>query len=212
MAQDLPALVTAAEDLQQETALEKVIVFGARTSLEKPMGWLRQQWETLTNSILIDLVDFLLARQGRVLDRRFWCSLPLDLQSGYRLYSREAARAAAVSLSRLPEDPRIYTFACEMVPFLDLALQGAVIGQIRRQTLVEQPVSSFESKPLADCYSGLLNYLIEEHSIPQAIVASILDNHLFNQSLYFSPLRNEILKFRHLLIPGASEFRMPRFV
>ncbi len=212
MPQDLPALATAAVDLQQDTSAEKLMVFGARTSLEKPMGWVRQQWETWTNSILADLVEFLLAQQERILDRRYWGSLPLDLQSGYRLYSREAAREAVVSLSRLPEDPRIYTFACEMAPFVDLALQGALIGQIRRHTMVEQPVSSFESKPLAECYSALLNYVFEQHSIPAPIVVCVLDNHLFDTSLYFSPLRDEVLKFRQLVLQDAPAPQLPRFL
>ena len=212
MPQDLPALAKAAVDLQEDTEAEQLMVFGARTSLEKPMGWVREQWERWTNSILIDLVEFLLAQQQLILDRRYWGGLPLDLQSGYRLYNREAARQAVLSLSNLPADPRVYTFACEMTPFVDLALQGAVIGQIRRHTMVEQPVSSFESKPLAECYAGLLGHVVEQHSIPAPILTCVLDNHLFDTSLYFSLLRDEVLKFRRLVLPAAPEPKLPRFL
>ena len=90
-AEDIPRLVNMGADIKEQTGEELVSVIGARPSLEKPMGWVREQWELLTNKVLLDLVNFSLAQKGAVVDERFWGSQSPDLQSGYRLYSREAA-------------------------------------------------------------------------------------------------------------------------
>ena len=58
--EDIPRMVSLAEDVRLQTGREVVTVMGVRPSLEKPMSWARQEWELLTNLILLELSSFLL--------------------------------------------------------------------------------------------------------------------------------------------------------
>ncbi len=201
--EDLPRLVTLALQIGADTGSDKISVFGARPSLIKPMGWIREQWERLVNSVIVDLVDYLLARQERVLDRRYWNGYPLDLQAGYRVYSRAAARIAAQSLSDLPEDPEVYLLACETLPFPALSLQAGVVGQAQVMTRVEQPVSSYSHLSFARCYGALLDFLGKRWQVRSETLVALFDNHLLNTPAWFSASRSEFLECRSRLAPQA---------
>lgn len=198
--EDLPRLVSLAAYIEQATTSPLVVAMGARPSLEKPMGWLRDQWERLTNAVLVDLLDYVLAREGRVLDRRFWSGSPTpDIQSGFRVYSRPAAERVRDVLASLPEDPNVWTFACEFVPFADLIAAGGVTGEVRRFTLVEQPVSSYRSVDLGRVYARLLQHLATTYEVPASVVRQFFDNRLVGTSLFFTDSRKELLEARRLI-------------
>jgi hypothetical protein len=201
--EDLSRLVSLAAHVERVAGNSKVAVMGARPSLEKPMGWVRDQWEQVTNAVLVDLVQYVLARTGRVLDRRFWNGWKPDIQSGYRVYSREAAELVRDVLAGLPEDPDILTFACEFIPFADLAVGAGVTAQAQRFTLVEQPVSSYGDVNFGRVYGRLLAFAGDRYGVPNTIVRSFLDNRLVETSLFFSDLRRELLKARGLIDPDA---------
>ena len=207
--EDLPALVRLAQDLEGD---RPVSVFGARPSLMKPMGWLREEWEKLTNALLIDCAVYLAARQEMVVDRRFWNGYSLDLQAGYRLYDRRAARIAISALSDLPDDPKAFVFACEPLPFLELVLEGGRVGQIRCTTRVDQPFSNYADFSLAQHYGGLLKYVGQRYRIPNAVLRTLFDNHLVDSPLYLSEHRDEVLKCRQTLDGEAPLLSGPRFV
>lgn len=211
-AEDLVRMVNLAEHMRADTGRDLISIFGVRASLKKPMGWRRQEWEHLTNAIFQDLAEFLLARQGKVLDRRYWNGYPLDAQSGYRLYTRLAARRAIHCLAAVPQQPQLQTFACEILPFLDLAVEGALFGQVQRLALVEQPVSSYRRVSLSTVYGALLAYAGDCYQIPAATLLQMVDNHVVESSLYFSPERAEVLEFRRHLAADASPPLHPRFV
>ncbi len=210
--EDLPRLVSMAREISRLAAQRRIMVMGARPSLAKPMGWLREEWEQLTNRVLLDLLDFLLAREGRVIDRRFWGGIEPDIQSGYRVYSREAARAAVESLAAMPEDPAVWTFACEFLPFADLALGGATFGQVQRMTLVEQPVTSYGRVDLARAYGSLLAFVAARNGVPPATLLRLFDNHVPGTALYFSDGRSQVERARSILDPGAGEMVQGRFL
>lgn len=210
--EDLPRMVSVAEPPEDGVEEPVVSVFGVRPSLAKPMNWLRQEWEVLTNSVVVDLVAFLLARDGRLLDRRYWNGYALDLQSGYRVYSRAAARLALESLQALPDERDIYTMACEIMPFLELSLHGGIVAQVQRGTWVEQPVSSYATLPFSRYYGKLLGFMADRYGLSRRLLRGILDNHLVNSPAYFSAHRQELLECREYLDPVAETLRMPRFL
>jgi len=210
--EDIPRMVSLAEYVTKQTGNKLVTVMGARPSLEKPMGWLREEWEILTNRVLVDLVSFALARGGGVIDRRFWNGYGPDIQSGYRVYSRAAAEQTVRCLSDLPERREIFTLACETLPFTDLLIDGGVYAQVQRLTLVEQPVSSHDQVNFADNYGHLISFLGERYHIPSETRLRIADNHLVSSSLYFADFRDQLLLFRDLIAPGAPPLELPGFV
>lgn len=210
--EDIPRMVSLAEDIREETGHEVVTVMGARPSLEKPMGWLRQEWECFTNKILVDLVSFNLARSNMVIDRRYWNGYPPDIQSGYRVYSRPAAELTVKCLNSLPEARNVSMLACESVPFAELLIRGGIFAQVQRLTLVEQPVSSYSQVNFGENYGHLICYIGERYGIPREILLRIVDNALVSLSMYFTEFRDQLLLFRSLIAPEAPPPVLPRFV
>jgi hypothetical protein len=210
--EDIPRMVSLAAEVQEQTGEEVVAVMGARSSLEKPMGWLRQEWELLTNRILVDLASHVIARSGQLIDRRFWNGFAPDIQSGYRVYSRAAAGRTVECLSSLPEKREVLMLACESVPFTDLLIQGGVFAQVRRLTLVEQPVSSYSRLDFGKNYGHLISFLGKRYDIPEQILLRIVDNELVSRSIYFTDYRDQLLLFRNLVAPGAASPQLPGFV
>ncbi len=206
--EDLPRLVCGAQALADAVGDAPLAVFGARPSLARPMNWEREEWELLTNGVIVDLVAYLLARKGEILDRRFWNGYPLDLQSGYRLYDRSAARLAVESLQRLPDEREIYFLACETLPFIELSLEGGVVGQVQRSTLVEQPVSSYAEAPLHLYYGELLAHLAKSYESSDQLLR-IFDNQLVTRPAFFSRLREKMLDCRNRVQPDAPPVRYP---
>lgn len=202
--EDLPRLVNMAVSVSEKTGNTRVGVMGARLSLEKPMGWLREEWEILTNRVLLDLIRFKLAQTGRLIDERFWSGTDADIQSGYRVYSREAARLTVDALENLPEDRTLWTFSCEFVPFAELLLAGGVFGQVQRLTLVEQPVSSYSGVDFAHVYGRLLRFLADRMRVDSGIILSIFDNHAFDASILFADWKEDVLRCRRLLDDRAK--------
>ncbi len=197
--EDLGRMVHLAEEMRKAVPGRAISVFGSRPSLERPMEWVRKEWEILTNGIFESVTEFLLAGAGRVLDRRYWNGYPLDLQSGYRLYDRTGAELAVRSMERLPDERTTYLMACEVVPFLEISLENGFVGQVQRMTCVEQPVSSFKNIDFAASYGQLLAFLRDLYKIDSALLLRVFDNHMLGSEMFFSSARPEILKCRDLL-------------
>ena len=210
--EDIPRMVTLAEGVRGQTGQEAVVVMGARPSLEKPMGWLRQEWELFTNRVLVDLVSYVMAQRNMVIDRRFWNGNAPDLQSGYRVYSRVAAEQAVECLAALPEKREVLTLACEAIPFVELLLTGSVYAQVQRLTLVEQPVSSYSKVNFGENYGHLISFLGSRYGIPGEILLRIVDNEMVGRSMYFTDFRDQLLLFRRLIAPNATSLELPGFL
>ncbi len=209
--EDIPRLASRLVEVQ-EAAGSPAAVMGARISLAKPMGWVREQWELLTNGILLDMVSFRLAQRGRVMDRRFWAGLPADIQSGYRAYDRQAAALCAACLHDLPDDRDLLTFSCEFVPFVEILVQGGCFGQVLRSTLVEQPVTSYGDVQFEVTYARLLGYLAQRYGIAPEVLAAMAENHVADSDLLYSDLRGRLDRFLSLLGVEPDGFRTTGFV
>lgn len=210
--EDIPRMVGLADSIMHQTGNALVVVMGGRASLEKPMGWVREEWERYTNHVLVNLIEFGLARMDRIFDRRFLNGQLPDIQSGYRVYSRAAAERAVHSLEQVPERKEVQTFACEFMPFADLAIDGAVFGQIQRQTLVEQPVSSYQEVDFAGVYGSLLAHMAEQMGVKRPRLLEMMDSHLPDCSLFFTDLRNELVRCRRIVDPDAPAPILPPFL
>ena len=201
--EDLPRMASLAEQMSGEAGGDQIAVFGARPSWMKPMGWIREEWERLVNLVSVDLTTFLLARQNRTLDRRFWNGYPLDLQAGYRLYNRSAAQTAVECLAETPDDPNVYLMACEILPFPEISLHGGKIGQVQVSTRIGQPVSSYAGLPFGRLYGSLLAWLARRHNVDPDLAVAIFDNHLLDAPAYHSSARPQLLECRAVLNPQA---------
>lgn len=210
--EDIPRLASAADELAEKSNSELVSIIGSRPSLEKPMGWVREEWEILTNRVLVDLLKFLMAKQGKIIDQRFWVGDVPDIQSGYRLYNRAAAELAVECLNRLPEDRTILSLACEFVTFAEIVAADGIFGQVQRLTLVEQPVSSFSNLDFANDYGSLLVFLADYFQTERKTLLKIFDNHLPCSSLFFSDQKQNLLRCRRFFQETDSLPELPSFL
>jgi len=197
--EDLPRLINFLLHCRNLTGNENICVMGSRASLAKPMGWVRQEWENLTNDFITGLLSLKLAVEGRVLDQRFWNGSPPDIQSGYRVYSREAARLAVQGLKKLPEKREILKFACEFEPFIDLSLAGGLFCQVNRLTLVEQPVSSYQGTDYSLAYGSYLGHATSRLGVEFDKSLLLFDNAISRSPLFYTDYREEVLKCRSFL-------------
>ncbi|HSR68155.1 MAG TPA: hypothetical protein VLU25_09445 [Acidobacteriota bacterium] len=207
---DLPRFLRLAREMEERGPL--FAIFGARSSYAKSMGWVRQEWENLTNALFLDFLLYLTAQRSQVVDRLYWTRDPLDLQSGYRLYSRQAAQVAARGLEALPDDPLVYSFANELLPVLDLTLQGGRAGQVPSTTRAGQAFSSYASLDPVSHYASFFAYLGRRHDLPADVLCRLLDSRLGESELFWSDHRQQVLRFRRLLCPDADPFSPPRHV
>lgn len=202
--EDIPRLVHFLIYAGKLTGNPRICVMGSRSSLAKPMGWVRQEWERLTNDSLLALLNLYLGGKGMVLDQRFWNGSDPDIQSGFRVYSRQAADCAVKSLSALPEDRAVLNFACEFEPFLDISLESGVFCQVNRLTLVEQPVSSYRDVDYANDYGSYLKHAATRLGVDSRTLLRVFDNAVSRSDLAFTDFRKDLLKCRSVL-GGGSE-------
>lgn len=210
--EDIPRLASRLLEIRKAVGDRPAAVMGARISLEKPMGWVREQWELLTNRILVEMTAYRLAQLGTVLDRRYWAGLPPDIQSGYRAYCRRAAELTVRCLDEVPEQRDILTFSCEFVPFTEILVADGCFGQVLRSTLVEQPVTSYGSVDYAVTYGRLLRFMADRYGVPARILARIAENYLGEISLLYCDQRSELGRFAVEVGVNPSRFRNAGFV
>lgn len=209
--EDMPRMVDFLAHASKASGNRSVCIMGSRASLEKPMGWVRQEWERLTNDILTGMISLKMGESGRVMDQRFWNGCPPDIQSGYRVYSREAAATAVSGLLNLPEERAILNFACEFEPFVDITLNGGFFCQVNRLTLVEQPVSSYRNADFALDYGSYLKHAGSKMKLHPEGVLQLADNALSRSPLFYTDHRHELLQFREILAGsnGPGFFQAP---
>jgi hypothetical protein len=177
---DLPQLFRLVETVR-ERAGERVFVVGGRSTLARSLGFARSELEQLLNRLTIDAVNAAAAGRGSVVDLRFsarYGRAP-DFQSGYKLYSRPAARvvvdAIAGSHARRPE-LRVPWWGVEFVPTVELLLAGFAPAQVHRLTWDGQPQTTFDDDDLAYAYSRQVSWLFERLELPAEVAMPLLDN------------------------------------
>lgn len=196
-ASDLPALVRAAELLRQQTGSTATLVIGARRSRERPMGWLRGQLEQLLDQITVDALQYVLARCGRTMNLSL-CALPgtIDINSGYKVYGRELARALFVNgephfAAIAPDD--YWHYGPETCPVVEAVLGGALLAEVPRITWDGQPTTSFGGFNPTRLYGCMLTWLFTRLEIPLVVGAQWFDNHAAHLALRLTAEGRQVL-------------------
>jgi hypothetical protein len=206
---DLVNLMRLALALRADEDTESIIVVGRRNHPHRALGWIRGEFETLLNRVLVDAVRFALARRQQVLNTRYYSltgDCP-DLHSGYKVYSRRVCE-------RMVEQPwerppwvgsEIYRYGVEAVPFVEGVMAGAVVGEITR--LTREPEFSGHgafSQPESNGSVLLWTFLRLGIAAPQA--ATVIDNHLPRLSLWTDPAgRASLLELRRYVLGRLGE-------
>jgi hypothetical protein len=187
---DLVTLVRLAVALRNNEGTDRLIIVGRRNHPHRALGWIRGEFETLLNRVLIEAVRFALAQRQQVLNTRYFSlsgEYP-DLHSGYKIYSRKVCeRIVEHPWERFPwVGGEIYRYGVEAVPFVEGVMAGAIVGESTRLTH-EADFSGHDAfaRPETNGSVMLWTFLRLGIGAPQA--ATILDNHLPRLTLWTDP-------------------------
>ncbi|MFN3651810.1 MAG: hypothetical protein ACK47B_19720 [Armatimonadota bacterium] len=208
MLDDLPHLYRIGEQIAGECPGVPVAVIGSRASVHAPLGWVRGEYELLLNDAIVDAVAFALARDGSAWDARYLIQRAPDLQSGYKLYSRTAAELAVRALAEqapLHPELKLLRTGMELVPFVTLALQGAVFGEAGRKSYQDQPVSAYGSLDFPTFYGRKLEWVFRRCEVAPAAAAVMLDSAAARRPLLTHPDgRESFLTMRTRVLEALS--------
>ena len=176
--------------LRADEGTDRVIIVGRRNHLHRALGWIRGEFETLLNRVLIDAVRFALAQRQQVLNTRYFSlsgDYP-DLHSGYKIYSR---RVCELMVERPWERPpwvgtEIYRYGVEAVPFVEGVMAGAIVGELTRLTQ-EPDFSGHGAFARPETNGSVLLWTFLRLGISGSHAAAILDNHIARLVLWTDP-------------------------
>ena len=205
-ANELVNLVRTAQYFQNQTGGGEVLVVGERTTRHRPMGFLRGELEEMADRVLLDMLAYHAAINGQPLrleGTTTFSEYP-DFHSGFKLYTREAARATFLEAPQLcgaSEDAH-YRHGCESVMSVEPLLAGAVLALVRRSTFNEQPVSTFGLLDRERMVADKIIWPAKRLQIPLAFLDQWLRNHM--PRLLLNTLapqgHEELLKIRRLIL------------
>ena len=202
---DLPHLFRLGEQTTAEAGTDLVIVCGRRADLRRPLGLWRGEYERLVAQVVWQGLRLALAREGRGLREQYlnaYGRTP-DLQSGYKLYGRAAAQVAAEGLRREAAKHPQYNllgWGVEVVPALEVLLQGGVWAEVQRLAYETQPQSTFDQSARPREYGGKLAWAMRRLDLAPAVALSLLDSILPMSALYQEAAgRQELLRLRRFV-------------
>jgi hypothetical protein len=206
---DLPNLMRQAMLLRATEASDHLIIIGRRSDPHRALGFMRGEFETLLNRVLLEAVRFALAQQQRVLNTRYLSLTGRypDLHSGYKLYSRSICELIVRHPWERPPwvGDEIYRYGVEAVPFVEGVLAGAIAAEINR--LVQEPRFTGHgafARPETNGSVILWTFLRLGIRAPQA--AAILDNFIPRLTLWTDPPgREALLEFRRYILEALCK-------
>jgi len=181
-ANELLNFIRASEHVRALTGSERVLVLGRRQSRHHPLGFQRGELEALADQVLLDALHYDAARGVEPLDLRFTSPIDPcpDFHSGYKVFSRKAAEETfgpEPDTAGLPEDA-CYRHAVEAVLCVEALKTGALLVEINRSTIDEQPVSVFADFDRTRLVADKILWPCRRLDIPARYVARWIDNHL----------------------------------
>ncbi len=194
---DVPNLVRAAHHIAETEKTDRVLIIGRRIDRHRPLGFRRGQMEELCNRVLLDAMNYWLARKGRILNTQYYSpygDVP-DFKSGYKVYSRGIAKAA---FKRKPPflclDPRdFWRHGAEPFPIVEAVMAGGVIGEMNRTTFDVQPTTTFTESSAIDMHVKTLAWAFCRLRIPLPCAEQIFNNHVPRLLLASDPSGREQL-------------------
>jgi hypothetical protein len=209
MLNDMVNLMRMALALRADGDTDRVIVVGRRNHPHRALGWIRGEFETLLNRVLIDALRFALAQRQQVLNTRYFSlsgDYP-DLHSGYKVYSRKVCELMVErAWECLPwVGPEIYRYGVEAVPVVEGVMAGSLVGEITRLTR-EPDFSGHGAFARPETNGSVMLWTCLRLGIGTPQAASILDNHLSQLALWTSPQgRAALLELRQFLLRRLHE-------
>ncbi|MBI3325568.1 MAG: hypothetical protein HYZ81_02535 [Nitrospinae bacterium] len=201
---DLVHLLRLALHLQSAEQTDKLLIIGRRNHPNRTLGFVRGEYETLLNRVLVEAVCYTLAQQKTVLKTQYFpfSGDAPDLHSGYKLYSRSICELMVQRPWELSPwvGGEIYRYGVEAVPFVEGALAGAIVGEITRLTR-EARFTGHSGFAKPETNAGVMLWTFLRLGIGPQQGAAILDNHLSRLTLWTDPRgREDLLQLRRFVL------------
>ncbi|MGQ9631423.1 MAG: hypothetical protein ACUVXI_14095 [bacterium] len=207
---DLPHLFRIAKQIIGENTNELVGVIGRRADLHRPLGFVRGEYELILDRLILEGLKFRLAREGMVLDCRYFApysDLP-DFQSGYKVYSRASARLIVDAMSNRKDvfpDFDVMRYGCEIVPIVEIVLAGGILGEVGRIAYEAQPQTAYGGERRVEFYGRKAMWLLERLGIAPPLSKLLLDRAIVRSSLYKDAAgEKELMSFRDFVLRGEG--------
>jgi len=179
---DLPNLVRSACHISAQERTDRVLVIGRRIDRHRPLGFGRGQMEELCNRVLLDAMNYRLAKESRILNTQYYApygDVP-DFKSGYKLYSRGVAQLVFRRKPRLLclSAKDYWRHGAEPIPIVEAVLAGAVIGEMNRTTFDVQPTTTFTESSAMDMHVKTLAWAFCRLRVPLKCAEQMFNNHI----------------------------------
>lgn len=179
---DLPNLVRSAHHISVTEKTDRVLIVGRRIDRHRPLGFRRGEMEELCNRVMLDAMNYRLAKQRRIVNSQYYSpygDVP-DFKSGYKVYSRSVARRV---FKRKPpllclEANDYWRHGAEPIPIVEAVLNGAIIGEMNRTTFDVQPTTTFTESSAMDMHVKTLAWAFCRCRVPLKCAEQMFDNHI----------------------------------
>jgi hypothetical protein len=210
---ELMSFLRAAAQVKRLSGNDRVLVLGRRISRHRPLGFLRGELEELADRVLLDALHYDACRTAKPLELQFTTSLDEfpDFHSGYKLFSREAARDVLLTEPQMAgvSEEAYYRHAVEAVMVVEAVKRGAVLVEVNRSSFDEQVISTFGLLDRIELFKNKIVWPSKRLEVPAHFVAQWIDNHMPRLLLgSFAPEGpRELIELRRrvLLEMGMSE-------
>lgn len=160
---------------------DRVLVLGRRISRHHPMGYLRGELEELVDRVLLETLQYDAVKSGRPMDTTFWATLDEvpDFHSGYKLFDRDTAEA----VFGRDIDPAGCTDVCwsrhavEAVMVVEALCSHAVLVEVNRSTINDQPISAFGLLKREQLMADKMIWPARRLGVPAAFMDRWIRNH-----------------------------------
>ena len=215
---DLLNLFRISKQIERENEDVPSVVIGRRSELHRPLGFQRGEYELIINKLVLDGIKFKLAGRGVVLDTRYaavYADVP-DFQSGYKLYNLSAVKYIVAALSTREAssaDFDILRYGPEIAPIVEVALQGGIIGEVKRIGYDEQPVTTYGEGKRAYKFGCKAGWLFKRLGLSPSQAEAFMDNTV-SRCLLFKEAggKDELKEFRRISLrllggsPSADDY------
>ncbi|RJP22778.1 MAG: hypothetical protein C4527_21405 [Candidatus Omnitrophota bacterium] len=202
--EDFQGMLDVGRQIEEECGDVPILAVGGRWRLEPPLSLYRAAYEVILNECIQSALRYALARENYIPDETYFRQYRRapDLQSGYKLYNRNAAQLAIKGLESDPDNEQnLLRWGAEIVPYVWNVKHRAIVGERLRSTYREQPVTAYGSIKRAEFYAQKLAWVFAQCELSMWNAAHILDNELTDAPLMFDAMgKTELLAFRKAVL------------
>jgi len=178
---DAPNLVRLADHIVRSEGHDRVVTLGRRSSIHRSLGFIRGEFETMMNDVIMDAAFFALARSGQTLNTRYVAAYDRvpDMQSGFKCYTRATAKLlirALDDIGRVTPELDLPRHGAEVPPLVETLLAGGIVGEIGRLAQERPPMTTYDRAGRFQVKGTVLTWTLQRTGVPLPTARQIFQN------------------------------------